>query len=76
MDDEWNHGVTFTRGERGYAKLATMDKDFTFTLITGYDAKARFHIIRRFQDWTMTSVRKSLILPPYIAMMVMESMTY
>jgi len=42
--------VTFETDARGYMALATMQKDFVLTLLTGYDAKARFRVVKRWQE--------------------------
>jgi phage regulator Rha-like protein len=50
LDHELGQQVTFETDARGYMSLATMQKDFTLTLLTGYDHKARFKVIKRWQE--------------------------
>ncbi|MBV5309239.1 Rha family transcriptional regulator, partial [Chromatium okenii] len=53
-DSVLNHqviqGVVIERDFRNYIALIRLDKDHTLTLLTGYDAKARFKVIRRWQE--------------------------
>ena len=50
LDDIDIKGVSFERDARDYISLARLDKDHTLTLLTGYDAKARFRVIQRWQE--------------------------
>ncbi|MBV5309870.1 Rha family transcriptional regulator [Chromatium okenii] len=43
-------GVMIERDFRNYIASISLDKDHTLTLLTGYDAKARFKVIRRWQE--------------------------
>jgi phage antirepressor YoqD-like protein len=50
LDDIDIKGVSFERDARNYISLARLDKDHTLTLLTGYDAKARFRVVQRWQE--------------------------
>ena len=43
-------GVSRLVDERGYTSEWHLDKDHTFTLLTGYDAKARHRVVKRWQE--------------------------
>jgi phage regulator Rha-like protein len=43
-------GVTISRDHRNYIAEICLDQDHTLTLLTGYDAKARMRVIRRWQE--------------------------
>lgn len=50
VSHEQIQGVTFYLDPRGYTTQALLDKDHTLTLLTGYDAKARYKVICRWQE--------------------------
>jgi hypothetical protein len=64
-----NQPFTFERDSRGYVSLISLDKDHTLTLLTGYDAKARFKVIRRWQELEAAAAKPS-INDPIIAALV------
>lgn len=43
-------GIFVARDERNYIVRIDLDKDHTLTLLTGYDAKARLRVMRRWQE--------------------------
>ena len=47
-------GVTEDRDNRNYVSLYRLDKDHTLTLLTGYDAKARLRVVKRWQELEAT----------------------
>ena len=50
LNSEQNQGVTFVYNERNQIKEILLDKDHALTLVTGYDAKIRMSINRRWQE--------------------------
>lgn len=50
LSHEEIQGVTTEKDTRGYLTLISLDKDHTLTLLSGYDAKARFKIVKRWQE--------------------------
>lgn len=50
MDHTEIPGISIESDARGYMALAQLDKEMTLTLLTGYDAKARLRVIRRWQE--------------------------
>ena len=54
MDDANIQGVTVIKDSRGYIIEILLDKDHALTLITGYDARARMLVNRRWQELEST----------------------
>lgn len=50
MDHTEIPGISIESDVRGYMAKAQLDKEMTLTLLTGYDAKARLRVIRRWQE--------------------------
>ena len=49
LDHHEIDGIFIERDARGFSAMIRLDKDHTLTLLTGYDAKARFRVIQRWQ---------------------------
>ena len=54
LDDANIQGVTVIKDSRGYIIEILLDKDHALTLITGYDARARMLVNRRWQELEST----------------------
>lgn len=50
LDHLDSKGIFVVRDERNYISSVALDKDHTLTLLTGYDAKARFRVVKRWQE--------------------------
>lgn len=63
-DSDLNHqsiqGVVIERDARNYISQIRLDKDHTLTLLTGYDAKARFKVMRRWQELEAEAAQPAL----------------
>ena len=53
-------GFSWERDTRGYVSLFRLDKDHTLTLLTGYDAKARFKVMQRWQELEAEAAKPQL----------------
>ena len=56
LDHVDHKGVFAHRDSRGYVSEICLDKDHTLTLLTGYDAKARMKVVRRWQELEANAV--------------------
>lgn len=57
-------GIFVTLDERKYVSDMRLDKDHTLTLLTGYDAKARMKVVRRWQE--LEAARQPALPQSYI----------
>lgn len=53
------------RDERGYAKEFLLDKELTFCLLAGYNAKLRMRVIRRWMELEEQIQKNNAVLPDF-----------
>ena len=63
LSHEEIQGISLDRDARNYVIAYHLDKNHTLTLLTGYDAKARFKVIQRWQE--LEAQQTATASPPF-----------